>query len=180
LAGFGGIWQAQCARISSEQEAHYHLMPARIPISIRQDILHYSQQNLSITDIYKILLTAGHNYSYSSVRKCLKTIKNRDGDVTETKRKGPEPSYGKELNDKFTKFFDDTLYDNNELTAPFLCSMIKREFGVNLTISMVKRIRLKLGWRYANTKYGTMVRDVNKIKRVDFCQRMIDTVETFK
>lgn len=58
--------------------------------------------------------------------------------------------------------------------------MIKDSFNIVLDIQLTKRLRRSLGWIYKSTKYGQMIRAVNKVKRLDFCHRMIGLSETFE
>ncbi len=71
-------------------------------------------------------------------------------------------------------FIHRQLLENNEQTARELQLKIEERFGVHLSESRVKLYRRQLGWRYANVKYGQMVRVENRVKRIDWCHQYKD------
>ena len=46
-------------------------------------------------------------------------------------------------------------------------------------MSSVARARLKLRWTSRATRYCQMIRQPNKVKRVEFCQQLLETGDTF-
>lgn len=59
---------------------------------------------------------------------------------------------------------------------------IARELGardIKISLIQVKRIRRRMGYLRANTKYCHLIRDVNKEKRKDFSDEKIENEETF-
>ena len=51
--------------------------------------------------------------------------------------------------------------------------------GVEVYPSNVRRTRKKLGWTLQNTEYCQLIRDANKVKRLEFAQRIINSGDTF-
>jgi hypothetical protein len=51
--------------------------------------------------------------------------------------------------------------------------------GVQFSLSTTKRAIEAVGFSASKPGYGQLVREVNKVKRVEFCQMLIDTNETF-
>ena len=71
------------------------------------------------------------------------------------------------------------MEQNDELTAPNLQKKIYEEFGVNFSESKVKRLRKKLGWVQTGTKYCQLIREPNRVKRLEFCLQCEEDGETF-
>ena len=71
--------------------------------------------------------------------------------------------------------FIDAQYElNDELTANRLKRMITSQFNVSFSTSKIKRLRKNLGWYATGTKYCQLVREVNRIKRLDFAKENLD------
>ena len=51
----------------------------------------------------------------------------------------------------------------------------ENELGIRMGVSTIKRAQKAAGWICTQTRYCQMVRDVNKIKRLEFCQKIIET-----
>ena len=58
-------------------------------------------------------------------------------------------------------FIDRCMEENNELSANDIRKKLFETFGVYLSLSSVKRVKRKLGWRYTGTRYCQQVRRVN-------------------
>ena len=55
--------------------------------------------------------------------------------------------------------------------------------GINsqlVSIQRVKKARKSAGWIYTQTRYCQMVRDAHKIKRLEFCRKIIQTNDAEK
>jgi hypothetical protein len=51
--------------------------------------------------------------------------------------------------------------------------------GAQFSLSTTKRAIEAVGFTASKPSYGPLVREVNKVKRVEFCQMLINTNETF-
>ena len=51
--------------------------------------------------------------------------------------------------------------------------------GAQFILSTTKRPIEAVGFTASKPGYGQLVREINKVKRVEFCQMLIDTNETF-
>ena len=85
----------------------------------------------------------------------------------------------KDVTPELMTFVDNQMEHNDELTAPNLQKKIYEEFGVNFSESKVKRLRKNLGWVQTGTKYCQLIREPNRVKRLEFCQQCEEDVETF-
>ena len=92
----------------------------------------------------------------------------------------PKPKPPHILNFDQVKFIDDSLAQNDEMTAWQLQTAILKKWpNVKVSISTVKRMRQSLGWVATRPKYCQLVRQVNMDKRLSWCKDMLKTKETF-
>lgn len=82
--------------------------------------------------------------------------------------------------DNVKQFIDEQMYINNELTGVNLSNTIFARFDLRISSRTVNRIRRILGWKPAHPKYCQIVRDVNKLKRVNFCNSLIQDINILK
>ena len=66
----------------------------------------------------------------------------------------------------------------DETTAVQLMDLLRRS-GVYISLSTVKRCRLSLGWTFHGTRYCQMIREPNKLKRLEFANKCLAENETF-
>ena len=75
---------------------------------------------------------------------------------------------------------DDILSDNDELTARQIHSHICESFtDLDVSLSAVRHVRKENGWVSTRPHYCQLIREVNKVKRTQWCQQQIDNKETF-
>lgn len=67
---------------------------------------------------------------------------------------------------------------DDETTAVQLLDLLRRS-GIQISLSTVKRCRLSLGWTFHGTRYCQMIREPNKLKRLDFANKCLAENETF-
>ena len=67
---------------------------------------------------------------------------------------------------------------DDETTAVQLLDLLRRS-GIQISLSTVKCCRLSLGWTFHGTRYCQMVREPNKLKRLDFANKCLAENETF-
>ena len=73
---------------------------------------------------------------------------------------------------------DKSYEEDGELTAPKLRKIVLEKTGMQLSETTLKGERRKLGWVVTNTKYCQLVREANRMKRLEHCQRLVETEET--
>ena len=76
-------------------------------------------------------------------------------------------------------FIDAEMERNDELTAPHLRKKINENFHCDFSESKVKRIRKKLGWVQTGTKYCQLIREPNRVKRLEFAIKCLEERESF-
>ena len=118
--------------------------------------------------------------SITGVKKVWKKF-NTTGEVTNKKRFGdgrnPQAKLGTQEHEDFV---NKCMRDTPDLSAKQLCRKILEEFGIELSVSKTNKYRQHLGWKQGRTRYCQMIRDVNKVKRKDWCDEQILTGEQFE
>ena len=61
---------------------------------------------------------------------------------------------------------------DDETTAVQLMDLLRRS-GVYISLSTVKRCRQSLGWTFHGTRYCQMIREPNKLKRLEFANKCV-------
>lgn len=143
---------------------------------LRERITRLSQHDHSPREIVKIIAEEENVHIHRDGVKRLLTRAKDCRHLCDANRSGRNVTFG----DEIRTFIDQKMYENNELTGCQLSNIIKAEFNVNISSSTVNRIRNKLGWRPAHPKYCQIVRDVNKLKRIDFCSMLIQDINILK
>ena len=118
--------------------------------------------------------------SLTGVKKVWKRF-NVSGIVANKKRFGgsrnPVAKLGTQEHEDFVNKW---MRDVPDLSAKQLSRKILEEFGIQLSVSKTNKYRQHLGWKQGRTRYCQMIRDVNKVKRKDWCDEMIRTGEQFE
>ena len=68
---------------------------------------------------------------------------------------------------------------NDELTAPYLRKKVNEKLLCDFSESEVKRIRKKLGWVQRGTKYCQLIREPNRVRRLEFAMKCLEDRESF-
>ena len=68
---------------------------------------------------------------------------------------------------------------NDELTSPELTRRILLHFGFQFSQEKVRRLRRKLGWVQTGTKYCQLIREPNRVKRLEFSEKCLRENEQF-
>lgn len=76
-------------------------------------------------------------------------------------------------------FIDRCMEQNDETTSRDLPKSIFENFQLKISETTVKRARRKLGWLSTGTKYCQLVREVNRAKRLIYCQNCNSIKENF-
>ena len=76
-------------------------------------------------------------------------------------------------------FIDAEMESNDELTSPELAKRILLHLGVQFSPQKVRRLRQKLGWVPTGTKYCQLIREPNRVKRLQFSENCLRENEQF-
>ena len=74
---------------------------------------------------------------------------------------------------KLHTFIDQQMRSNDEMTSAQIQKLAKR--GVTVSSSTVRRSRKQQGWTLQQTAYGQLIRDANKVKRLEYAQRIMES-----
>ena len=67
---------------------------------------------------------------------------------------------------------------DDETTVVQFLDLLRRS-GIPISLSTVKRCRFSLGWTFHGTRYCQMIREPNKLKRLDFANKCLAENENF-
>lgn len=76
-------------------------------------------------------------------------------------------------------FTDSYMEKKDKLTAPHLRKKIYDIFGCDFSESKLKRLQEKLGWVQTGTKYCQLIREPNRVKRLEFTLKSMEEEENF-
>lgn len=134
------------------------------------------ERGFTVKEIIKRLEEQHVFISRSAIFKLLKKYR-RYGTVGDLRRS----RLPKKLSEDQLVFIDDSLAENDELTARKLRYLLQERWPETVvSISTIKRARKGLGWVATRPKYCQLIREVNKIKRVNWCEERIKDNEKFE
>ena len=146
--------------------------PATIPVSARPiEILH--KQGLHPAEILKALKHEGLLVSFSSITRIIKKLR-LTGSVANLPRSGRP----QKLSTEAKTFVDQQMRRDDETTSNTIKKKLERH-GICVSASTVRRARKQQGWTLQRTAYCQLIRDANKVKRLEFAQRVLESGDTF-
>ena len=77
-------------------------------------------------------------------------------------------------------YIHENIQQNDETTATDLQKVLHKETGTLISLSTIKRARSKLGWVQTGVKYCQLIRLQNKVKRLNFALKCLQTQDDFK
>ena len=146
---------------------------ARVTNYTRTRIELLQKQGLHPAEILRLLKTEGLAVSLASVVRIIKKLKTT-GSVANLPRSG-RPA---KISDEAKVFIDQQMRKDDEMTS---CRIKKKlaKRGTDVSSSTVRRARMQLGWTLQRTGYCQLIQDVNKTKRLEFAQRVLESEDTF-
>ena len=90
------------------------------------------------------------------------------------------PKLPRILSEEQLVFIDETMAEDDELTPRQLHALLLEKWP-RLTVSLntIKRARRNLGWVATRPKYCQIVRETNRIKRLEWCQEKLEERDDF-
>lgn len=76
-------------------------------------------------------------------------------------------------------FIGRKMEGNDETTSTDLSRMLKEEMAIEMSERTLQWARKKHGWLSSGSKYCKLVQEPNRIKRLEYCQRLLSTKEDF-
>ena len=142
----------------------------RMSMETRQRAVTLWQRGAKVQDIHNRLKEEGIVVSETSLYLLIgKFVKS--GKIKDKKRES-RPSI---LKQEHYEYIDRAMIENDELTAHTLYCLLKESYPeLKLSLSTVRRARKDLGWVLTNPRYCQLIRDVNKEKRLSWCEQIDD------
>lgn len=148
---------------------------SKLNLKSKQQIVALRKKGHSNSAIRDIMNADGHQISRHSVRYWL-TAYDR-GDIDNDQDTTSCPTFRK-VSVSDAELIGDCLKKDPSTSSRQVYSELKAA-GAQFSLSTTKRAIEAVGFTASKPSYGQLVREVNKVKRVEFCQMLIDTNETF-
>ena len=132
-------------------------------------ILRLRSKGKGTSEIVRMLAEDEVKISRWSVIRFLRRYQERQS--LENAPKIGRPSQGVTM--ELMNFIDSEMEGNDELTSPGLTRKIILRFGLQFSREKVGRLRRKLGWVQTGTKYCQLIREPNKVKRLEFSEKCL-------
>ena len=148
----------------------------RLSLYARERIVSLLSTNTSVVRITKSLNEEGIKVSRSAVNLFICRFRK-----TEILHDAPRSGRKLKLSDEQITFIDQKMRENDELTAAEIKQKLSEEFGVDISVATIKRVRREnLGWRSERARYCQFVREPNKMKRLIFCLTALEAKDRFE
>ena len=146
---------------------------------------------LSISDRKRVIILRRHGYSISEIKLKLQqenvyvTIRSLQRLCKKFRDKHtiqdlPRRSRPRKLSREMSISLDDMLKENDEVTARQIRANLCEKFpSLHVSLATVRRVRRENGWVCTRPHYCQLIREVNKIKRKEWCQQQIANKENF-
>ena len=131
------------------------------------------KQGLHPAEIFKLLKGEGLLASFASVTRIIKKLQ-LTGSVANLPRSGRPRKLSVEAN----AFINQQMRSNDEMTSAQIQKKLAKR-GVAVSSSTVRRSRKQQGWTLQRTAYCQLIRDANKVKRLEYAQRIMESGDTF-
>ena len=131
------------------------------------------RQNLHPAEMFKLLKGEDLKVSFATVTRIIKKLK-----LTRSTKKGTSTGRPRKLNAEARAFIEDQMRKDDETTSRTIQKKLARR-GVVVHPSTVRRSRKQQGWTLQRTRYCQLIRDANKIKGLEFAQKVLGTGDTF-
>lgn len=147
----------------------------RLDVQTRARVIRLKEEGYTYKRIRERLLEEGTSVSVKSLYLLVAKYKR-----TKSVLDRPRAAIPKILRDEHYREIDKALSENDEMTSRQLRTMLIRKWpNLSMSISTVERARRELGWVVTTPKYCQLIREQNKQKRLEWCQKMIDANEQF-
>ena len=140
-------------------------------VRTRIELLH--NQGLHPAGILKTLKGEGLVVSLSGITRMIKKLR-LTGSIANLPRSGRP----RKLSVEARAFIDQQMRKNDEMTSAKIQKKLAKR-GISVSSSTVQRSWKQQDWTLQRTAYCQLIRDANKVKRLEFAQRVLDSGDTF-
>ena len=124
------------------------------------------RKNLHQAEMFKLLKGEDLKVSFAIVTRIIKKLK-----LTGSTKKGTSTGRPTKFNAEARAFREDQMWKDNETTSRTIQKKLARR-GVMVHPPTVRRSRKQQGWTLQRTRYCQLIRDANKVKRLEFAQKV--------
>lgn len=145
----------------------------RIDISTRKQVNELQRAGYSIKVIHNRLLQQGTTITKRSLYRLCKKFHDSHTvlDLPRQKRRHI-------ISSEMAAIIDDMLKENDELTARQIRSKLQEKYpSLSVSLATIKRARKEGGWVCTQPHYCQLIRDANKVKRLEWCEQQITNKE---
>lgn len=148
----------------------------RLNLETRKRVIVLLRAGYPIRDIYSRLQEEGLMITLRSLYRLRRKF-SRFHTISDL----PCRSRNRKITREMAQMIDDMLQGNDELTARQIHSKLVGRFpNLHVSLTTVKRIRRENGWVCTRPHYFQLIREVNKVKRLAWCQKQLDDGEQFE
>ena len=149
----------------------------RLQVTTRKRIIILRRQGYSIREIHNRLREEGTEVSIRSLQRlCVKfQIMHTVQDLLRNFK-------ARLLTPEVVATIEDSMRNDDELTAKKLKCKLGEKFPElpDVSLSTIKRCRREIGWVCTRPHYCQLIRENNKVKRKEWCQKQLDNRENFE
>ena len=145
------------------------LSPVKMVVKyVQQRALYYAAKGLNPSAISRALADEGLAYSRKSVWTLLRKFR-------ESRSIDRKPGSGRQtkVTQRVKDLIEEQMQKDDETTASQLGALLQAN-GIMLSRSTILRCRRQLGWTYRGSAYCQLIREVNKEKRLTWCQENLN------
>ncbi|XP_063762103.1 transposable element Tcb1 transposase [Eleginops maclovinus] len=95
------------------------------------------------------------------------------------KERQPRSSWPRKLHGDILTAIDDVTKSSKKMKAEALQQKLQAEFGVQLSVTSVRRARRNLGWKFGKNVFYPVTKDLNRRARLSQAVRWIESGETW-
>ena len=140
-------------------------------VRTRIELLH--NQGLHPAGILKTSKGKGLIVSLSDISRVIKKLR-----LTGSVANLPRSRRPRKLSAEASAFIDQQMRKDDEMTRVKIQKKLAKR-GISVSSSTVRRSRKQQGWTLQRNAYCQLIRDANKVKRLEFAQRILESGDTF-
>ena len=150
---------------------------ARLQVQTRKRVIVLRRQGCSIRQIHKRLKEEGTEVSIRSLQRLC--VKFQLMHTVQDLPRAPKPRL---LTPEMVATIEESLRNDDELTSRKLKQKLGENFAElpDVSLATIRRNRRELGWVCTRPHYCQLIRETNKLKRKEWCQKQLDNQEKFE
>ena len=150
-------------------------MPTKLSSYYRERIIALWREGANVSAIVRLLHGEGRTTTRATVRRWIFRWEEERG-LDDNFRAG-RPS---KITSEISEYMERRLEDDDETTSVELQRLVSRKFAVDISATSIRRyLRVSLQWTVVRTRYGPMISELNKQKRLDFAKMCLENGDNF-